>query len=87
MKNEEAKKYCLEVIGMSESDFRKAEWDDIDIDGIEEGDWIHDYMSYGECGDEGEMKTAIELAKDHKFWNNPDNTEAYLDFHFSNNIL
>ena len=75
MKTDEAKKYCIEVIGMIESDFRIASSDDVELDGIEKGDFLHDCTSFGECGDETEIKTAIELATEHKWHSDPKNQE------------
>lgn len=80
MTTDEAKEYCINVIGMSEDDFVKANSDDIELDEVSEGDWLHHFMTPTECGDEGDMKTAVELATEHEYWSNPENVDNYIDF-------
>ena len=80
MTSEEAKKYCIEVIEMTESDFRKPEQEDLDIDGIDEKSWIHDFICHGPDVSEGDMKTAIELAEEYKFYKNPENLKKIDDW-------
>lgn len=81
MTTEEAKQYCIEVIGMSESDFTKANPEDVACELAKEGEWVLEFKSFVPEGyAEWEMTTAIEIATDHKFWNDPKHVDSYVDF-------
>ena len=86
MTTDEAKKYCIEVIGMSENDFQIASEEDVEYGYAEKDEWVHEYLCYiAEGPAEGEMKTAIQLAEEHKFWSDPKNVDAYVDFMLEEN--
>ena len=85
MTSDEAKKYCIEVIGMSESDFRKPDSEDLHLDGVTQDSWIYSYGTETECGIEYDSSTAIEAAKEHKFLSNPENVDAYIDYMLEQN--
>ena len=82
MTTDEAKKYLIDNANYSESDFQKASEEEIHMELAKEGEWVCHYK-IGYPVNEWEMKTAIELAEDYKFWNDEKNVDAYVDFMMS----
>lgn len=84
MTTEEAKEYCINIIGMSEDDFTKATDEDVACELAEENEWVHEFNEQVPEGlSEASMKTAVDIATDHKFWNDPKNVDSYLEFYMS----
>ncbi len=80
MTTDEAKEYLIKNTHFNEEDFTRASHDDVSCGLAEKDEWVHEYTTQTWEGPiEGEMKTAIELAKDHKFWNDPEQVRAYED--------
>lgn len=79
MTTNEAKDYLISNTHFTEDNFTKATEEDVSCELAEKGEWICDYK-IGHPINEWETKTAIELAVEHKFWNNPDCVKSYTDF-------
>lgn len=83
MTTDDAKAYLLELPEYSEDDFQMASDEDIEMGLAKEGEWVCNFLIPYPVS-EHEMKTAIELATDHKYWSNPNNVNEYIDFMMSN---
>lgn len=79
MTTDEAKEYLIKNTHFTEEDFTKASEEDVVCGLAKKGEWVHEFVSSYPIS-EAEMKTAIELAKDHKFWNDPKQVKSYEDF-------
>ena len=83
MTTNEAKEYLIKYADYTESDFELPTDEDLACEFAKEGEWVCNYFVPYPVS-EHEMKTAIELARDHKFWNDEKQVDAYLDFMMSN---